>query len=186
MGQKLSEIIKDLLSRKNPDGSRQWTQMTLAAKLGTNQSGISQMLTGRQWDDHFEVFRKLVVDVEPLALFGEPLDADAMWHYLYLLVHTKVPHEIRSPAWGRIREKIGYRTGSSANYPRGLWGVTMKIVLGAALLAATCLVYTNAEGQSKEKPEAAPPFLLIYPNVPLSARPMDKLQSSLHRRIPTT
>jgi hypothetical protein len=31
----------------------------------------------------------------------------------------------------------------------------MKIVLGAALLAATCLVYTNAEGQSKEKPEAA-------------------------------
>jgi hypothetical protein len=75
MGQKLSEIIKDLLSRKNPDGSRQWTQMTLAATLGTNQSGISQMLTGRQWDDHFEVFRKLVVDVEPQALFGEPLDA---------------------------------------------------------------------------------------------------------------
>jgi hypothetical protein len=106
MGQKLSEIIKDLLSRKNPDGSRQWTQMTLAATLGTNQSGISQMLTGRQWDDHFEVFRKLIVDVEPQALFGAPLDADTMWHYLYLLVHTKVPHEIRSPAWGRIREKI--------------------------------------------------------------------------------
>jgi hypothetical protein len=75
MAQRLSEIIKDSLSRKNPDGSRQWTQMTLAAKLGTNQSGISQMLTGRQWDDHFEVFRKLVVDVEPQALFGEPLDA---------------------------------------------------------------------------------------------------------------
>jgi len=59
MAQRLSEIIKDSLSRKNPDGSRQWTQMTLAAKLGTNQSGISQMLTGRQCDDHFEVFSSL-------------------------------------------------------------------------------------------------------------------------------
>ena len=102
MGQKLSEIIKDLLSRKNPDGSRQWTQMTLAAKLGTNQSGISQMLTGRQWDDHFEVFRKLVSDVEPMAVHEDPLSSRAITHYL--LVHRdKLPPDERREYWEMVR-----------------------------------------------------------------------------------
>jgi hypothetical protein len=105
MAQKLSNIIKDLLSRKNPDGSRMWTQTTLAAKLGTNQPAVSQMLTGSQWDDHFEVFRKLVSEVEPLAIFDEPLDEKHRWYYMALKTHFSLPEEERNDHWRATREE---------------------------------------------------------------------------------
>lgn len=56
---KLSEIVKELTTKKD-DGSRIYTQETLAKALGTNQPAIGQILGAKAWDSHWEVFLKLL------------------------------------------------------------------------------------------------------------------------------
>jgi phosphosulfolactate phosphohydrolase-like enzyme len=103
MPQKLCEIIRDLLTRRNPDGSRQWTQVTLAEKLGTNQPAISQMLTGVQWDDHFQVIKRLISEVEPMAAHDDTLSPRAVLHHL-LVQRDRLPHHLRAEYWERIKD----------------------------------------------------------------------------------
>jgi transcriptional regulator with XRE-family HTH domain len=103
MPQKLCEIITDLLTRKNPDGSRQWTQITLAEKLGISQPTVSQMKTGTQWDDHFQVIKKLISEVEPMAVYDDPLTPRAVLHHL-LAQRDKLPPQLRAEYWERIKD----------------------------------------------------------------------------------
>ena len=64
---KLHEIIKEL-TEKRPDGSRHYTQETLAVKLKTNQPTISQMKTGVMWQEHWELFLRLLPLCRELGL----------------------------------------------------------------------------------------------------------------------
>lgn len=68
---KLSEIVKEL-TRKQAGGVKLYTQTTLAEALGTNQSAISQMLAGRVWDDHWEIFFKLLPIAQRHGLLVNP------------------------------------------------------------------------------------------------------------------
>lgn len=67
---KLSEIVEKLTEEK-PDGSKLYTQTSLAAAIGTNQSAVGQMLAGKTWDDHFEI----IVNLIPIALRHDLLEA---------------------------------------------------------------------------------------------------------------
>lgn len=60
---KLHEIIKKLTEKK-PDGSKIYTQTSLAVALGTNQSTVGQMLGGNVWDDHWDIILNLI----PIAM----------------------------------------------------------------------------------------------------------------------
>ncbi len=101
-------MLKDYFRKLRKE--RGWTQEQMGQALGFTgrkaiQIGQEVENAGPQWEKHFLIFRKLVTKVDPLALFDEPIDADIMWHYFYLLIHTRVPHELRNSAWSRLREK---------------------------------------------------------------------------------
>jgi hypothetical protein len=55
----LREIVEQLTEKK-PDGSRLFTQTTLGERIGSNQSGVSQMKAGGAWEQHWAVFLKLL------------------------------------------------------------------------------------------------------------------------------
>lgn len=67
---KLREIIEQLTERKT-NGFRLFTQESLALKLETNQSAISQMKVGQTWDEHWQIFLKLLPLCIEHGLLGE-------------------------------------------------------------------------------------------------------------------
>jgi hypothetical protein len=72
--------------------------------VGASPKAFSQIkqTTELNW----RMFKKLVLDVYPLAIFDEPLNGDQLWRYLSLLIHTKVEEWDRHPAWQRVHEII--------------------------------------------------------------------------------
>jgi hypothetical protein len=67
---KLREIIEQLTG-KNSSGLRLFTQESLAEKLGTNQSAISQMKAGQTWEEHWQIFMRLLPLSIEFGLIGE-------------------------------------------------------------------------------------------------------------------
>jgi hypothetical protein len=67
---KLREIIEQLTG-KNSSGLRLFTQETLAEKLATNQSAVSQMKAGATWEEHWQIFMRLLPLSIEYGLIGE-------------------------------------------------------------------------------------------------------------------
>lgn len=67
---KLSEMVEKL-TEKRKDGTKLYTQTSLGEAIGSNQSAVSQMLAGRAWDDHWEIFLKLLPIVMREDLMSE-------------------------------------------------------------------------------------------------------------------
>ena len=61
----LRKIIQEIQRIKD------WSQDTLAVKLGTNQSTVSQMKQGAVWQHHLEIFLRLMPLCLELDLIGE-------------------------------------------------------------------------------------------------------------------
>jgi hypothetical protein len=72
----LREILEKLLS-ENREGSRLYTQTTLAQALETNQSAIAQMLKGDQWQAHWNIFLRLIALCNELGI--DPYLPPAAW-----------------------------------------------------------------------------------------------------------
>jgi hypothetical protein len=76
----------------------------LEKEVGASPGAFSQIRPTTE--KHWRMFKKLVLDVYPLAIFDEPLNGDQLWRYLNTLIHTEVEEWDRHPAWKRTREII--------------------------------------------------------------------------------
>jgi hypothetical protein len=76
----------------------------LEKEVGASPGAFSQIRPTTE--KHWRMFKKLVLDVYPLAIFDQPLNGDQLWRYLSLLIHTKVEEWDRHPAWQRVHEII--------------------------------------------------------------------------------
>ena len=107
------------------------TQAELGARLGLPPDKAQKYIS--MWrkadansalEKHWKLFKVIALDLDPLAIFEEPLSEDGLWRYLNLLVHLSVPISTRRPTWDRVHEiaekilKEEHATRPGRNHPR--------------------------------------------------------------------
>jgi transcriptional regulator with XRE-family HTH domain len=94
---KLSEIINKICREKH------WQRQELAKILDVSPATLSR-IDSRDWSEHWRVFKKIAAELDPLAIFDEPLDAERTWHYLVLKTHLDLPEDQRNPMWRKLND----------------------------------------------------------------------------------